>query len=266
MPLTLDSIRDFPPIRALREARFEREFLNSEAQGCFRGVYATFAEAEADLPSGVPIGFDQPGLGELYQELFTELREWEYPVLYWLSRLMPTVRSVFDFGGHVGILYYAFSRYLDFDEGFRWTVLDVPEVRRRGIELAAERGASQLAFAEQLEAVDGHALLLSSGSQQYLEELIFERVDDVAEPPNELILNQIPLHDEIEFVTLQSVKRSFCPYKVFHRERFLDELGRLGWEIRDRWVNPGKTCHVMYRPETHSTRYHGFYCTRRQPA
>lgn len=263
MPLSLASIRDFPPIRRFREGRFEREFLNCEAPGSFRGIHSTFEAAISDLPNGTSIGFDQPGTGDLYTELFRELREWEYPVLYWLDRLMPDVHSVFDFGGHVGILYYGFSRYLDFPSDFRWTVLDVPEVRRRGAEIAAEKGATHLGFTGELSGVNGHDLLLTSGAQPYVETLIFDEVESVERPPKELIVNMVPLHDEMEYVTVQSVLRTFCPYKVFRTSDFLETLDRCGWEVRDHWVNPGKSCEVAFHPETRATRYHGFYCTRR---
>jgi len=262
LDLTLDSVREFPPIRWFRERRFDRAFLDREAPGTFRGVYRTFAEAEADLPTDAPIGYDQPGTGELYRELFQTLREWEYPVLYWLSRLLPETRSVFDFGGHIGILYYGFSRYLDFPDDFRWTVHDVPEVLRRGREIAEARRARHLSFASDLSPVDGHDLLLISGSQQYVENLLLDDVESVAHPPRRLIVNMLPLHDEMEFVTVSSMDMAFCPYKVFRSDRFLSELDRCGWVVRDRWLNPGKSCDVTFHPETHATKYHGFFCER----
>lgn len=69
--------------------------------------------------------------------LLDNLRLCDYPLLHWLSRLffeMPDgVRTgVFDLGGHVRIVYYAFRKCLDYPAQLRWTVHDVPNVIEAG--------------------------------------------------------------------------------------------------------------------------------------
>jgi len=103
----------------------------------------------------------------MYLEVLDSLREWDDPILFWLSRFPGTLSKVFDYGGHVGILYYGFSKYLRFPDAFQWTVCDVPAVTRAGRDLATKRRAGQLSFTnEPRDIEEGYGVLLASGSLQ----------------------------------------------------------------------------------------------------
>jgi putative methyltransferase (TIGR04325 family) len=261
--LTLDRIRELPPIRRWRRERFDREFERGDAVGTFRGVYPDFRSALADVPASSPTGYDQPGTGQMYSEVLESLREWDYPVLFWLSRFSEA-RRVFDYGGHVGILFYGFSRYLDFPAGFQWTVCDVPAVNRAGEALAEDRGATQLSFTNDFRDVEnGYDVLLASGSLQYVEEPFYETLAALRETPERLLINMLPLHDEEEFVTVSSMAASYCAYKVHRKRDFLEGMERCGWSLQDMWENPGKTCVIPFHERESTSRYYGMSYVRR---
>jgi putative methyltransferase (TIGR04325 family) len=183
--------------------------------------------------------------------------------LYWLSRYPGKLRSVFDYGGHVGILYYGFARYLSFDEDFKWTVCDVPEVTRAGEQLANERDASQISFSNDLEDVqNGCDVLLASGSLQYLEEPFYETLKRLDELPRHIVINMLPLHEQREFVTVSSMDASYCAYKVYHLATFLGGMRESGWKLKDSWENPGKSCPIPFHEELSNSRYRGMYYVR----
>ena len=45
-----------------------------------------------------------------------------------VGALRAGARRLFEFGGHVGVAYYAYRSHLTLPEGFSWTVCDVPAV------------------------------------------------------------------------------------------------------------------------------------------
>ena len=90
-------------------------------------------------------------------------------MLFWLAPLLREGVRIFDFGGHVGMHFYAYSRYLEFPRRFDWMVCDLPEITRRGEDLARQRGVPGLSFTNRLEAADGCDILIGAGSLQYIE-------------------------------------------------------------------------------------------------
>lgn len=256
---SLQRIKDFPGIRQWREYRFNKEFDGHEAVGCFRGVYPSFSEALQDLPPSSPTGYDQPGTSQMYWEVMQHPREWDYPVLYWLSRLEGEIDNVFDFGGHVGILFYGLSPFLRFKNGFSWIVYDVPEVTHEGQRIAENQHIAGISFTNSFERASGCDVLLASGSLQYFEEPFFEMLPRLDEQPKRIIINMIPLHHSEEFVTLNSMPASYCPYKVYNKQHFLDGMEQAGWVLKDLWENQGKACHVPFHEHFNGSRYYGMY-------
>ena len=53
--------------------------------------------------------------------LLEQVNPRDYPLLFWFSELFREgATSVFDFGGHIGVKYYAFQRYLPYPDNLRW--------------------------------------------------------------------------------------------------------------------------------------------------
>ncbi len=253
------ALKDSKLVSAARSAAFERHF--AQAKGCnlYRGIYASFSEAIAAAPGTKPIGYDHPGPASMYRERLGQLYSEDYPILHWLRELLPTTRRVFDLGGHVGLGYYAYRRYLPFDDSLRWTVCDVPKVAEAGRELQASEGAEALLFTSDVSDADGADVLFSAGALQYIERPFASQLLDLESPPSHLLLNLLPVVSGKGFVTLQNMGEAFCPYQVFSREELVSSLLELGYELRDEWDNPGKQCYISTHPGRSVNGYSGFY-------
>lgn len=260
----MERLFQLPLVRNLYAVRFERAFAHDWV-GAFRGVYRDFAEARASAPNTKPLGYDHGDAAAMYTDRFDRIVPADYPVAFWLDRaLRGGAREVFDFGGHVGLLFYGFSKYLNYPEGFRWNVLDVEAVVSAGAEFARLRGvAGTLTFTERFQEASRADVLLASGSLQYIETPSFaESVAALARKPKFILINKLPLTEKAGFVTLQNIGTAFCPYLVFNARSFIESVEALGYRQRDRWENADLSCRLPLTPERDVDRYSGLFFER----
>lgn len=130
--------RRLPGLGQLLAWDYERGFARRPSNQ-FRGVYATFADAEASIPKGARIGYDHAELAGLYRHRMTKACESDYAVLFWLRGLLGAHSKVFDFGGHVGVSYHGWRAHLDYQPDLRWLVYDVPAITQVGTLRSAPR-------------------------------------------------------------------------------------------------------------------------------
>jgi putative methyltransferase (TIGR04325 family) len=261
----LDGVAGWPVLGVYLRKKYERMFAANLDANLFRGVFATFEEAERSAPRTRPLGYDHPGPAAMYLERTRKVYPTDYPVLFWLQKLFREGQTrVFDLGGHTGVSYYSYRRYLDYPATLRWQVHDVPAVVQQGRHLAAEmdRGG-HLSFADRFDEAEGADILFALGSLQYLPETLAERVGNLKNPPRHLMLNLIPLHERLSYFTLQSIGTAFCPYRITALSEFQSAYERLGYEVVDSWENPEKRCEIPFHPEHSLNRYCGLYMRRR---
>jgi putative methyltransferase (TIGR04325 family) len=259
-----DRLATLPLIDAMRRKRFDREFAGHIEGGfggnLYRGVFPTFDAAQASAPTGKPIGYDNPDAASLYVERTKRVYPSDYPVMLWLEKLFRAgSRTVFDFGGHIGIAYYGYRKYVTYPDGLKWTVHDVPAVVAKGRELAKTLDTHRsLSFAESYDAADGADIYFTAGAIQYLPVTLAQMLAPLARKPRFLVLNLTALHPTTSFFTLQSIGASFCPYRVTQFGEFVKSLSALGYVQRDAWENPDKRCTVAFDPQHSIDRYYGF--------
>src|SRR5207245_1224555 len=122
-------VGEFAPVRTLRQARYEYQF--RRWPGAFRGVYATFNDAERTAPPG-KVGYDHPELASAYRNRLEPITS-EYPVMFWLQRALDAgARRIFDYGGHVGLAYHAFRGRMRYPSDMAWRVCDLPNMVAQG--------------------------------------------------------------------------------------------------------------------------------------
>jgi putative methyltransferase (TIGR04325 family) len=259
----LASFKEAPPIRALREARYERAFARATGLNLFRGVYGSFEEARASAPATKPLGYDHDAPAAMYDERLARPFPGDYPALFWLAPIVPKAKRVFDFGGHVGIARYGFARHLDFPKDLVWTVLDVPAVIERGRALARERAEVGLEFTTDASRADGADVFFAAGSLQYVSEPLAEMLARLERRPPHVVVNKTPLYDGPSFFTLQNIGVAFCPYAIFNRDAFVEPVRALGYELVDTWENLEQSCTIPLRPDRSVPRYTGLYFRRR---
>src|SRR3546814_1646742 len=148
------------------------------AENDYYGVYPTFAAARDAANSlstrELPASYDIEAAGRLYRDHMQRIRVSDYPLVFWLGRLIADgQRSVFDLGGHIGVSYYGFRKYIDYPADLSWTIHDLPSVMAAGRRWAQGHDAErQLSFIDSVEHADGQDILLSTGrSEEHTSEL-----------------------------------------------------------------------------------------------
>ena len=240
------------------EADYERSFAK-RPRNRFRGVYATFAEAEASIPPGAPIGYDHAELAGLYRHRMEKANQSDYAVLFWLKGLLDASTFVFDFGGHVGVSYHGWRNYLGYPPGLRWLVYDMPAIVKVGAELAAERPSPGLAFTSRLADGKGCTILLAAGAMQYADQTLSQVLEAVGSHPQHLILNKMPVYDGEAFWTVQSTGRAFHAYRIYNRFELVSEAEALGYRLVDDWQNREQHCEIPFTRDRDIDAYSGFY-------
>jgi putative methyltransferase (TIGR04325 family) len=228
----------------------------------FRGVYGSFAEAEASVPEGARVGYDHAELAGLYRHRMEKANQSDYGVLFWLRGILEPRSFVFDFGGHVGVSYHGWRRYLGYPPGTRWLVHDVPAIIKVGAELAAERESPGLEFTSDVADARGCDVFFSAGALQYVEESLPSILARVGTRPKHVILNKMPLYDGEDFVTVQSTGRAFHAYRIYNREALVKSVTDLGYRVVDDWVNREQSCTIPFARGRDIEAYSGYFFER----
>ncbi|WP_422003346.1 methyltransferase, TIGR04325 family [Reyranella sp.] len=200
----------------------------------FLGAYRSHEEALQHVRSGRGKGYDNDGVSEVSKALMQEVPLWDYPVLFWLQRLSPEIHRIVDAGGHIGVKYRAFSRYLDLDR-IDWVVYDVPAQVRAG-RAAVRPQDRTLSFADRLEDVPPADLLLGSGLLPYLDQPLTELVGRLRQRPRHILLNKVATRDGPTVVTLENFRLAEVPYHIRNVREVPDALDALGYDIVDSWI------------------------------
>jgi putative methyltransferase (TIGR04325 family) len=255
----LDRALEAPLIARARMKRFDAEFAAGHYAGNCRGVFDTYAKSAAAAPRSLPLGYDNEKSAAMYRARLDRLYPGDYPMVLWLGKAFAAgARRVFDLGGHVGVGYYAYRRYLDYPAELRWQIHDVPAVIASGRELAEERDSwHQLEFSESFDEAANADVLFTSGCLQYLEQTLAERVSTLKRRPEWLLVNLLPLHATLDYWTVQSIGSAFCPYHIQKRAHFFDALQKLGYQSLDVWENAEKRCEVAFAHDHDLDRYYG---------
>ncbi len=247
--------------KPLHRWQFQRPYRHGNA---YCGNFASHAEAKAQAPASLPSTYDVDAAGKLYRSRLKQIFASDYPLIHWLSRLFAQgSTTVFDLGGHIGVSYYAFAKYLDYPATLRWRVHDVPSVMAAGREWAARedrRGA--LSFCESRAEADGCDVFLANGSLQYLDYTLAELLAGLSRPPANLLVSLTPMHPDRDYFTLQNLGIAICPYHVQSLPAFIAGIEGLGYTLVDHWESPERHVRVPFHDELAVDRYHGFHFRR----
>jgi putative methyltransferase (TIGR04325 family) len=224
----------------------------------FLGVFATYAEAKAQVPARFDGGFDDfnPVVDEKIPERDAE-------VVRILSTILPDARAVFDLGGNIGMSFYQYRTRIAYPPGLRWTVCDVAAVIEAGRRTAQERGEKQLEFTTETRQADGADIYLTNGALQYFEVTFADMLRELPHPPRHLVINRVPLTAHAPFFTLQHMGTSIVPYHINNLDETVASLQVLGYRLVERWEND-RFCDILLRPDRRVPHYYGFYLVREE--
>ena len=65
------------------------------------------------------------------------------------------------------------------------------------------------------------------------------------------------MHDSLDYWTVQSTGKAFCPYRIQRRDAFFGALEKLGYKTQDVWENAEKRCAIAFDPEHSLDVYYG---------
>lgn len=254
-----------PGLRVLARPIYRRLFQRPyQPEAHYYGVYDSHAQALRDAPPTLPTTYDVEGSGRMYRNQLDQIRVSDYPVVHWLSQLLATgQRRLFDLGGHIGLSYYSFRRYLDYPSDLRWLVHDVAAVVAAGRDWAVAHDAEgRLEFTGARDDADGADVLFTSGALQYLDYALPELLLGLERPPSHVLINMVPLHPNRDYYTLQNIGFAICPYHVAALPEFIAGMEALGYAIVDRWETFERHLEVPFAPDCDIDRYYGFYFRR----
>jgi putative methyltransferase (TIGR04325 family) len=228
----------------------------------YRGVFETFAQARQAAPKAKPVGYDQPCVASWYKQQLTSVKHDDYPALFWMSKALASGSSVYEIGGHVGLAFYGFERYLRYPSGLKWTICDVPSVITEGRRLAREHARGELMFVSDPDGFDGADIVLAAGSLQYVESPdLADMIEAFSRKPQHVIVNKTPVWNGPRFVTLQNLGCSHCPYLVRNRQHFIASMEALDYQLVDTWEKE-RCFRILRHPDKAFDHYSGFYFRR----
>lgn len=256
---TMNRIGSLPGIHQWSKARFDSAFVSGKRIGSCRGVFGSHDEAAAAAPRTRPLGYNHVDAAEMYHDRLERVYPSDYPMMLWLQNAFNDgARKVLDLGGHIGIAYYAYQRFIPFPADVSWRVYDVPAVMEAGRREAQTRDPDhRLSFSDRFESGEGIDILFTSGCLQYLEETLAQRLAALEEKPRRLLVNLLPLHSQFDYWTVQSIGTAFCPYRIQRTQTFFADLDALGYRLEDTWENLEKECWIAFHPEHSLDRYYG---------
>lgn len=227
-----------------------------------RGIYPTFEEAESAIPVGRLVGYDNPKTSTLYMTSLDLLKPSDYAVFYWLGPLLVEHRSVFDFGGNLGRLYFPYQKYLQYTPDLRWMICDVPAVVDAGRIVAAERKANHLSFTTDFNHASDFSVFFTSGTLQYVEKELHVLLSALRDKPIHLLINRVPFSRKPTYFTVQDIGASCCPYRISNECEFIQSLKKLCYTLVDSWSCPESSCRVLFHPSRRLDHYKGMYFRR----
>ncbi len=244
---------------------YDKQFETNTTANMFRGVFDSFAAAAASAPKSRPIGYDNPASASLYRR-WMAVDPHDYPAMFWLMRSLDEgMRSIFDWGGSIGMKYHAFAKHIPYPDSLVWTVCDVSAAVEQGRDLARQRQCEhRLHFTTEPTEMSTADVLYASGVLQYLPMTLAEMLGQLATKPRRLVINTTAIHPDRSYFTLNSIGTAFCPYRVQAIDPFCREVEATGYRLKDQWANIGKALELPMDPGFSLSRYMGF-CFERDP-
>jgi len=229
----------------------------------FRRVFDSFAAAQACASRYIPAGHEHPDEIRYHTSITDTVRESDYPVLFHLAPLVPELRSVFDLGGNVGNLFYAYQTQLSFPKTLRWTVYDLPVKKPLAEKLAAERGETRVRITDTLADASGCDVFIASGSLHYFEPSLPELLRSLPKLPNHVFANRTPCSLGADLITVQDNRSYLAPCKLHSRATLIAGMEALDYELVAEWPVHERRMQVPTHPDFCARTYSGFYFRRK---
>jgi len=227
----------------------------------FRGAYESYDDALKAIPQHRLAGYNHDSVAKLNFKLMSQIALWDYPVLFWLQRLLPNAKSILDAGGHMGTKFRAFQNHIPLGPPSSWIVYDLPTIVKQGKRRAEDDGLEGIEFTSDLSTIKRCDILLASGLLQYLDQPFTDILQQLPELPRHIIINKLAVRDGETLVTLEDFGHAFVPYQIRSRQPFFSTLEALGYHPVDEWEIPSLSHVIPTHPEFGASKSIGCYLT-----
>lgn len=246
---TFKLISNLPGVYSVLRFHYKFRFFNGGGRYIrFFGAFDSAEAAKKYLDNKCPSEYAETDLTDINIKSFSQVHLFDYPVIYWLQRYQSKFKSLIDFGGHIGVKYYAYKDLLPNINDVLWTVIEVPFAVERGRKIAFERGANNLTFANSLEGEECDVLFIS-GAIQYSQKSIDELLDSMNSLPRYIIINKLPVHSGSDLFTLENFGDAKIIYHIFNKNEFDHLLQIRGFNKIDVWVIPSREISIPFLEE-----------------
>jgi putative methyltransferase (TIGR04325 family) len=225
----------------------------------FRRAFPSFTAAQACASRYIQAGHEHPDEIRFHTASSDTVRESDYPVLFYLAPLASELRRVFDLGGNVGNLFYAYQHKIEFSPALLWTVYDLPVKKPLGEKLAADRAERRVRFASTLAEASGSDVFIASGSLHYFEEPLREILASLESPPKHIFINRTPCSTGPDVITVQDNRSYLVPCKLHSRTTLIAGMQALGYDLQAEWPVYERRLAVPTHPDLCANTYSGFY-------
>jgi putative methyltransferase (TIGR04325 family) len=225
----------------------------------FCRAFPSFAVAQACASKYIQAGHEHPEEIRFHTTIADTVRESDYPILFYLAPLASELRHVYDLGGNVGNLFYAYQQKITFPPTLAWTVYDLPVKKPLGEKLAAARAESRIRFAETLGEASGSDVFIASGSLHYFEEPLHDILASLKDLPKHVFVNRTPCSTGSDLITVQDNRSYLVPCKLHNRTTLISGMQALGYKLQSEWPVYERRLSVPTHPDLCAPNYSGFY-------
>ena len=249
---------------AVLRRHYERYFFESRRNFILHlGKFESLEEARALLLAQGCEGRYAMDQRKWFEERTRTYFAHDYPVLFWLGKLIRPGDRLVDLGGSTGVTYRLFRSRLDLPDDFEWQVSDLPEVVQFARQLDSVDPVPHLSFTDDWRAVDGASIVLSAGALQFFPQRLVGMLDATQHYPEHILINRLPLvEDGPGFITLQNTGVSISPMRVESRAEFLADMASRRYELVDEWKCLENDLDLPFHHECDLRYFRGCYLRR----
>jgi putative methyltransferase (TIGR04325 family) len=213
--------------------------------GHFKGNFPTPEAAMASVPAFRRSDGDEVQLVKHGVTAFSAVYNFDWPNLFYLQQLIDQHRlhTVTDFGGHVGVKFYAYRDHLALPTDLTWQVVDLPTLCSEGRRLLP-LDVTSLNFFERVEDTAPADVLICSGVLQVCTPTLEQIIAALPAKPRMVLLNKVAVSKVKGFFTVENFIKCI-PYRVLGPNDLDDIRTRFGYTRLSAWTMPDRDIVVL---------------------
>ncbi len=235
----------------------------------YRGKFDNFQQAQFAIPDTATKEYDvinKKKAANEAQEL-ERLDNWfhdiDYPLLFWLSKLVTPKIHVLELGGSVGHFFYTSEHYHQYPDDVLWTIAELPEAAKLGTKIAQHRNEHRLRFIDSdlIHTSPASQIFITAGTLQYMNISLPELLRNLPDLPAHVLIHNLPCHSNEAFWTLQDLGICEVPYYIYSAQTLENAMSQLGYSVKAEWKNP-RFVEIPFHRHLMIDGYLGFYFQR----